>query len=284
MQDECASALIAAQIDVITHIRSLSSLGRPRAPALEHESDALGLVDFHGFLIPHPQIHSVVTANRARIRRSHSRAVLPPVSVSITMTEPMVLRGVGSVVESISDIAPSVFVSVFWRSRIVFEKAMALRDQYMAIQGLWRGNCEAVDCHNVVSHDWTEDETWGPEQKYAPSKPYEGREITEGLAEDTPMVLDPVLRRAFLFSDRNRMVVDPVAAHMEFRRRVVWTPEESAIFREKWALWPHKFHQIAAFLPHKCVKDLVEHYYLTKDREFLASPRKALKPKNPGDG
>jgi hypothetical protein len=277
---ECESALASAQIDAVTHIRALARVGEPRVPELSHRPDSLGLVDYHGFLIPHPQIDRFIASNQERIQRASTRALLP----SPPVVESSLLRGSAAVVDELAEEVVPVFVTVFWRHKFTLEKSHALAAQYRAIQETWRVNCAAVDLYNARTHECGCDGNWGSEQVCGPTKSYGGAAVTGGAAADTPMLIDPGLRGTLRFVDWNRLVGDPIAEHTKFKRRIVWTPEEHKIFRDRWAMSPHKFHQIAEHLPDKSVKDVIEHYYLTKSREGLSAAKRRSKHKVVAEG
>jgi hypothetical protein len=161
------------------------------------------------------------------------------------------------------DVLASVFIALYWRRRVRLEKTNTLVSQYQEIAEIWQEHCSLVDCYNIHCHtDFGEPPD--PDAKFAPTKPYTGPELKEGCAPDVPMLLDRQEKTALCLIDYNMTVEDPEREYAEFKRRLCWSPEEKALFIEKWALHPKNFPKLSPFFPDKTVKDLIEHYYLTK--------------------
>jgi hypothetical protein len=95
-------------------------------------------------------------------------------------------------------------------------------------------------------------------------KPFTSKDGKEVLAPDQPMYLDEVEAHTYVFFTMNGFVPDPVAAHREYRQRLCWTASEKQVFIDKYRLHPREFKKIAAGLPHKSVKDVIEYYYINR--------------------
>jgi hypothetical protein len=106
----------------------------------------------------------------------------------------------------------------------------------------------------------------------------------DGLAPDVPMIVDPLAKAAFCFFDTNNEINDPIGQHVVFKRRIAWTAEEHEIFLEKWTVMPHKFREIAKALSEKTAKDVIEHYYITKNKGSLPTGKKRAKVKVKAEG
>ena len=108
-------------------------------------------------------------------------------------------------------------------------------------------------------------------------------------ANDEPMYLDEMEKHEYVFYDMNRFVEDPVAEHLAYKRRLIWTDAEIKIFLERYAQHPREFKRIAASLPSKCVKDVIEFYDIhridlnLKDIE-VASRKKGQRKKMVSEG
>ena len=74
--------------------------------------------------------------------------------------------------------------------------------------------------------------------------------------------VDDVEFYTYAFYNMNGFVEDPVKAHNDYRKRLVWTDTEKQIFLDKYRLHPREFRKIAAGLPNKSVKDCIEFYYV----------------------
>lgn len=80
---------------------------------------------------------------------------------------------------------------------------------------------------------------------------------------DIPMLSEYEMLEKLVY-DENLLVKDPVASHKEFKNRVRWTDEEKKIFYEKYGQFPRDFKKIASALPNKCIKDVIEYYYVNR--------------------
>ncbi|KAI5116253.1 hypothetical protein M0805_009537 [Coniferiporia weirii] len=69
-----------------------------------------------------------------------------------------------------------------------------------------------------------------------------------------------------LFDDTNGLVDDPATFYDPRSGFYDWTPEEEAIFYEKYAEFPKQFGIISTFLPHKSSAQCVLYYYIHKKK------------------
>jgi hypothetical protein len=168
---------------------------------------------------------------------------------------------------------------------MTIERSTSLAGLYQERAEIWRDHyCCLVDCYNVGTHVDDYSDLFDKEQKFGPTKPYSGRTVTEGCAPDVPMLLDVLDKAVECFFDFNLSVVDPIREHNAFKRRLCWTTEEHQIFVDKWAVYPKNFRKIGDFLPDKTVKDVIEHYYVTKNMSVLMGSRRKLGKKVIAEG
>lgn len=104
----------------------------------------------------------------------------------------------------------------------------------------------------------------------------QAREALEGQegdshrwARDVPMELDYEQKWQRKFLDRNQMVLDPVEELRKRALQVVWTEEETQIFKQKLGYYGKDFPRIAKFLPSKTWNDCVAFFYRNKYRMQL---------------
>lgn len=272
---KCVDELRAQQMEYTSLMRNRARLDSDEPVANSSFGDDLGLVEFRGLLVSHPVITEVVERNKQIVKRAQNKGFIKGINQSNDATY---LRNVSKTMEQVDEILPSVYTSVFWRSKIVREKAMSLAQQYNEISSIWQDNRAEIDCFNIRYHRYDIDNAWGSDQPHGPTRNC-GRTSSKLFAVDVPMYLDPREKAALCFHDDNKLVEDPIREHNAFKRRTGWTKEERAIFTEKWNLHPKKFRQILCFLPNKTMKDVIEFYYLYKNTDNLAKKKKRVHTK-----
>jgi len=106
----------------------------------------------------------------------------------------------------------------------------------------------------------------------------------QAQAAKIPGMLPPdAPERKFAFNDKSLLVEDPVAQDEQFRKRVIWTPEDVEIFKKKFAQHSKNFSKIAAHLPGKTVEDCVQFFYINKHKLQLKK-QVPTEPPTPGKG
>ena len=89
-------------------------------------------------------------------------------------------------------------------------------------------------------------------------------DVRKYTAPDQPQLMTRIRREAMCYYNTNGFVEDPEAEHRKFKNRISWSDEEKQIFVEKYVQHPKKFGIIAAALPLKSVKDVIEFYYINR--------------------
>jgi hypothetical protein len=135
-------------------------------------------------------------------------------------------RGTAAVFDGFGDDVAAVFTSVFWRHKLAQEKSEALALQCKAIHRLWSAMCALVEVQNAHTHSWDLNGEWGFAQVDRPTKQSDNHAVTSDTAVDTPMILDPIIRRRLRFLDWNNLVRDPISEDDALRNRLIWTSEE----------------------------------------------------------
>ena len=168
------------------------------------------------------------------------------------------------------------------------EKARSLARQYVERHSLWEKSNGPLNDYNHESRKIID--LWPNEFKNTVLKSTMPESTLLHLcANDEPMYLDEMEKHQYVFYDMNRFVTDPVAEHLAYKNRLVWTDAEIKIFLERYTQHPREFKRIAASLPSKSVKDVIEFYDIhridlnLKDIE-VASRKKGQRKKMVSEG
>jgi hypothetical protein len=159
-----------------------------------------------------------------------------------------------------------------WR-HIVHQKALRLAAEYADRRSQWGELCEALDEYASAAREAVPE--WPPEFVQASVRP----PLEMADAGAAPMFLDAMEAAGMRFWDRNNLVADPEREHAAFKGRLVWADAEVRVFVEKYGQYPKDFKRIAGALPNKCVKDVIEFYFIKriqlnlKDIEVAARKR-----------
>jgi hypothetical protein len=218
---------------------------------------ALALQDDIRMLILHEQISRICDANRRRATEMHNRCrIVPPVvahRVHHTIHHPLVIANIESALVFLDPIVRVVFS---WRS-LADQATRQLIEQYIERRALWEALSRALERYNRESRELLDQ--WPAEMFNV--HPYKNKD-GDFRAPDQPMYTDEIEFHCYAFYSTNGFVPDPVRAHNEYKQRLVWTPAEKQIFLDKYRLHPREFKKIAAGLPQKSVKDVIEYYYI----------------------
>jgi hypothetical protein len=161
------------------------------------------------------------------------------------------LPALGASFRAHEDILEPMFTVVRTWRLVAFQKASRLALEYVERRALWEQFSAALNDYAHESR--TLIDSWPPEFVRTPK-------IGEPMDSDEPMYLDAMEAENYCFYDMNRFVPDPVKAHNEYRTRLAWTQSEVKTFVERYAQHPKEFKRIAAALPGKSVKDVIEFY------------------------
>ena len=222
---------------------------------------SMEIQDHFGMVVPHKEIQKIVAQNREKIETMRERTRLVskrPVVHRFFHTNhySFMLANVQQGRENVD----VVFRAVYGERSLADEKARSLTREYMEKRAMWNNWSRALSSYHREVRELLE--SWPPEMIKTDSKKKDTRMMTQWMAKDEPMYLDDVEFYTYAFFNMNGFVEDPVAAHNKYRKRLVWTDTEKQIFLDKYRLHPREFRKIAAGLPNKSVKDVIEFYYI----------------------
>ena len=218
--------------------------------------------DHFGMVVPHKQIQKIMEQNRKKIEIMRERTWLRPKRPVVhtychTNHYCFSLQNVEQGRESVD----AMFRTVCAERTFADEKARDLTRRYMERRAQWNNFDLAISIYHRQARELLE--SWPPEM--IPTKQQKDKDkrlVPQSWAKDEPMYLDDVEFYTYAFYNMNGFVEDPVKAHNDYRKRLVWTDTEKQIFLDKYRLHPREFRKIAAGLPNKSVKDCIEFYYV----------------------
>ncbi|OCB84914.1 hypothetical protein A7U60_g8136 [Sanghuangporus baumii] len=172
---------------------------------------------------------------------------------------------------------------------LLAEKQQRLRDQYLAIQKAWLAQCAQLDSLFKANEMQESLLQAGRTTRRSAAtlgdavrSDLEMEQIIASLGNEDltdpnhlavrnvatiPDMISVVKGKVdYLFDDTNNEVDDPASFYDPRSGFCDWTPEEEAIFYEKYAENPKQFGIIADFLQHKTSHQCVLYYYIHKKR------------------
>ena len=220
------------------------------------------VLDFHGTIFSKGCYSDIYQQNKQLIAKSHNKVKMPPLpikqrykhiaqlpyyndQISTDDTMEFILGTINNSFKQKDLYEKQLTAEYFMRREIWFESNFLL-NEYHADAGL------AVN-------------KWPPEFEKSIIKPND-KSLISYCANDLPMYLSQTEKETMLYYDENMLVEDPVAEHEAFKRRLTWTEEEKQIFYEKYAQHPKEFKKIAAALPLKSTKDVIEYYSINRKK------------------
>ena len=245
------------------YTRMLNELERARKSDLmeispiESLDPGLEVQDHIGMLVSYKIISKIAEENRKSIQRSRERVAMATRSkYSHTDHLPYLISNVQEGRELLDPMLRTVYTS----RCIADEKAKSLAREYAERRALWEQMSKALATYHRESRELLEE--WPPEIAGQRPKTKDNATLMKYVAVDEPMYLDDIEFNSFAYYNMNGFVEDPVRAHIEYKKRLVWTETEKQIFLDKYRLHPREFRKIAAGLPQKSVKDVIEYYYV----------------------
>ena len=160
-----------------------------------------------------------------------------------------------------------MFKSILQLHHARFEKEQSLCQEYIELKELQHKYYSALE--SWQREDRRTLDSWPPEYKKQLPKTTDVTILNKYTGRDQPMFISDIERESTAFYSENGFVKDPVAEHDKFRNRLVWTTAEIQIFLERYLLHPRDFKKIAAYLPSKSIKDVIEFYYLHRNDMHL---------------
>ncbi|KAH0786377.1 Myb-like DNA-binding domain containing protein [Histomonas meleagridis] len=228
-------------------------------PDFESLDPSLGIQNYQGMITPHKTINQISQANISKIQTTHQKYYLRCPKTSHRISHISHLPDLIHHVDTNSECLSPLFKTILsWKS-IGNEKAHLLARQYVEHRQIWENEIKALDEYHREKRELLPQ--WPKEIANMPTKPKDRSSYISCVAPDQPMYLEDSEFYSFEFFTMNGFVPDPLAAHIEFKKRLCWTEAETRIFLDKYRLHPKDFKKIAAGLPQKSVKDVIEYYF-----------------------
>ena len=247
------------------------SVGKPQKNDTNKQT-ADGIKEYRGLIIAENAINAIIAENKAKKEKADRIKNLTN-DIQI-FHNPVEFPQYQKMIESQRNSVLPLFAAQFAEKKSIMETQKELAKQYVRLKDIWEEPNRLIDEYgdrvDIKSEQWP------------PEFPTENPIIDDAArlkwcAPDRTMFLSQNQKISDCFYNKNGLVTDPVAAHDEYRSRLVWTDEEKRIFVEKYRQYPKKFSKICAALPEKCHKDVIEFYYLKKYELNLKDNEAALK-------
>jgi hypothetical protein len=263
-----------AELSSLQHERDF--FDRP-GTAIIPTSAGTGVSLYHNVLMPDSLIESVIRDNRSRKAQSE------PAPSGRSFCHIVDLQGFWAAVDSHCSRLSLLFSAKLTTRLIISDKqhelARAFCDRIRAEPG--RLIDEYAERVGSVEVKWP--------KEFPPGKPRTG-DVHQLVAADQPMLMTKAQKSAYCFYDTNGVSDDPQADFDEYRARISWSDEEKRKYLAKYGQHGKKFKLIAASLPLKTVKDVIEFYYVNrfrldlKDRDSARRKRGKKKVLSEGGG
>ncbi|KAK8866597.1 DNA-binding protein snt1 [Tritrichomonas musculus] len=212
-----------------------------------------------GMIISHIDVKRITDDNKKRTTKMHNQYHVTNPKIDHRIMHHSHLGYLQRNIDTNSENIEHFFNAAFNWKKMAEEKGRNLARQYSERHQIWENASKALNAyHNQERAVLNE---WPPEMIPLLPKPKDNASLRQWTAPDQPMYLDDIEFYSYAFYTMNAFVPDPVKAHKEYKQRLTWTSAEKQIFLDKYRLHPREFKKIAAGLPHKCVKDVIEYYY-----------------------
>ena len=242
-----------AELSALQHQRkSFDHSGHSLIPT----SSGKGIREYHNLIICESILESVWSDNKER-QRAATAGPVPPKFRNIQD-----LPGYWRTLDEHRENVAVIFGAHMTVREMVKEKQENLAESFRIQRKRWLKTCDVVDEYSARVDDKNDD--WPPEFPKGKTKSENLAEVTKLTAPDQPMIMTGLRKMNYCYYDMNGEVLDPKAAHDEFRARISWSDEEKRKFVAKYTQHPKKFRLIAESLPLKTVKDVIEFYYVNK--------------------
>lgn len=217
--------------------------------------------DYRGFMISHNFVNSI--EDQSKMRASRAAELYQIKSINQKYAHVSQLPEYTSNITKHEEMLDPMFRVVTAQRSIVHENALNYTREYLERRQQWEEYYEKVNQYHNESRRSIN--LWPPEFSKCVLKTNESL-LLQYVAHDQPMYLDHAEREEYCYYDMNRFVPDPVASHLAYKNRLVWTEQEIHTFLEKYVQHPRDFKKIAAALPAKSVKDVIEYYNIHRIR------------------
>ncbi|KAH0794909.1 Myb-like DNA-binding domain containing protein [Histomonas meleagridis] len=220
-----------------------------------------GIREYHNLILCDSVIDGVISENKEKKIESEKLTLINTQDTS-KYSQIMDIPTYRQKTREYYDLVTPLFFVQMLNKEIIEEKKQSLAQIYVEIQKNWLRGSKAIDEYSTRVDDCHEN--WPPEFPKGRTKSNNLEEVMKYTAPDQPQFMTMVRKRTNCFYNTNGFVEDPEAAHNEFKNRISWSEEEKEKFVTKYMQHPKKFHIIAKHLPLKCVKDVIEFYYVSR--------------------
>ncbi|EAX92159.1 Myb-like DNA-binding domain containing protein [Trichomonas vaginalis G3] len=250
-------AILKQNMQVNIHELEISFLSASKTSEIKTETN---VQNYHGFLIPHNPIEFFKKANSEKIAKSHAKYKLP-----VERRKYLHITQLPKYCEEMKSEETNINPML----RVIMQEKALLR--HRKIQLAWEYKQRSIPWNefntnlSIYTHESHESiDLWPPEFAVNKLKTTDKSILLPLCAPDQPMLLSDADKEAELYFDENNFVENPEAEHKQYKNRISWTESEIRIFLEKYAQHPRQFKKIAAALPLKSVKDVIEFYYIQR--------------------
>lgn len=232
------------------------------------------------------RVNPVLMANLAIADPVPSKKKSSPGIVVKEVMEKLFAPGVE---EQQANVRAALATSFAAQNELLAEKTQKLRDEYLTLQKRWLKHClkldamfKASDMHEIASVSSRTTRRSAATLGDAVRSDLEMEQIiatlgNEDLTDPNHLAVRNVAsvpdmisvekgRLECLFDDTNGLVDDPASFYDPRSGFHDWTPEEEAIFYDKYAEYPKQFGIIASALPNKTAAQCVLYYYIHKKK------------------
>ena len=218
-----------------------------------------GIKEYHNFIMNNNLVQKVIEDNHKKKIKSNKNT-LSSCGSSFSQIQDLP-EYKKKTQEYYNMLAPLFFVQMY-NAEIVQEKKASLARRYLEIKKKWDKGAKAIDEYSERMDNCHE--RWPPEFPPSKTKTDNEEDVRKYTAPDQPQLMTRIRRESMCYYNTNGFVEDPEAEHRKFKNRISWSDEEKQIFVEKYVQHPKKFGIIAAALPLKSVKDVIEFYYINR--------------------
>ena len=240
-----------------------------------------GLFEYHNILLSNTTIDSIISENQKKSNDSNSECIISDQYCDSNIYKRAYDFPLYDHTIKKMDQNCAIMLAIQTDRALACNEAnKQLVSKYSALMSKNKKKDEALNAYHTRVERIQEN--WPPEMPKGSTKT-EKDILLAWTAPDRPMILSPYKRKEELHFNNNLFIADPVAEHNAFKNRLVWTEEEKKKFLVKYAEHPKKFALIAASLPQKSVKDVIEYYWINritlnlKDLEAAKKKRGGIK-------
>lgn len=212
-----------------------------------------------GMIISHLDVNRVTNENKRVTTKMHNKYRVTNPKIEHKIMHHSHLGYLQKNIDTNTENLEHMFNATYNWKKCAEDKGRKLALQYSEMRQTWENASKALNEYH--SQERASLNEWPPEMIPLLPKPKDNAYLLQFTAPDQPMYLDDIEFYSYAFYTMNAYVPDPVRAHKEYKQRLTWTSDEKQIFLDKYRLHPREFKKIAAGLPHKCVKDVIEYYY-----------------------